>query len=245
VLVDAGLSGKRVAQLLNQMGETPRAVEAILVTHDHIDHISGIGVLSRRFDIPVFANAATWRAMEDKIGEISSRNIREFTTGGEFELAGFGIKSFPISHDASDPVGFTFCKGNIKISVANDLGCVTPDVERELKDSSFIMLEANHDTEMLWVGRYPWHLKRRIAGDRGHLSNEDTGAALIRLAGGRTKAVLLGHLSKENNYPLLALETVRGILSKEGIEVGREMHIDLSFRDKISRIYTITDREVY
>lgn len=110
VLVDAGLSGKRVAQLLNQMGETPRAVEAILVTHDHIDHISGIGVLSRRFDIPVFANAATWRAMEDKIGEISSRNIREFTTGGEFELAGFGIKSFPISHDASDPVGFTFAK---------------------------------------------------------------------------------------------------------------------------------------
>ena len=245
VLVDAGLSGKRVAQLLNQMGETPRAVEAILVTHDHIDHISGIGVLSRRFDIPVFANAATWRAMEDKIGEISSRNIREFTTGGEFELAGFGIKSFPISHDASDPVGLTFCKGNIKISVANDLGCVTPEVERELKDSSFIMLEANHDTEMLWVGRYPWYLKKRIAGDRGHLSNEDTGAALLRLAGGRTKAVLLGHLSKENNYPLLALETVRGILSQEGIEVGREMHIDLSFRDKISRIYTITDREVY
>jgi phosphoribosyl 1,2-cyclic phosphodiesterase len=245
ILVDAGLSGKRVAQLLKQIGESPRSVEAILVTHDHIDHISVIGVLSRRFDIPVFANSLTWQAMKDRIGEISPKNIREFSTGREFDIAGLCIKPFPISHDAADPVGFTFCSENTKIAVANDLGCVTPDVEREIKGSSFIMLESNHDTEMLWVGRYPWHLKRRIAGDKGHLSNQDTGDALLRLAGGSIKAVLLGHLSKENNYPLLALETVRGILSQEGVDVEREMNIDLSFRDKISRIYTITDREVY
>ena len=201
VLVDAGLSGRRVAQLLKQIGESPRSVKAVLVTHDHIDHVSGIGVLSRHFDIPVYANPLTWQAMEDKIGAVAPRNIKEFHTGGEFNVAGLCVKPFPIPHDAADPVGFTFCAGNVKMAVANDLGSVTPGVERELRDCSFIMLESNHDTEMLWMGRYPWHLKRRIAGERGHLSNRDTGAALLRLAGGRTKAVLLDTSAKRITIP--------------------------------------------
>ncbi|MDD3850015.1 MAG: MBL fold metallo-hydrolase [Firmicutes bacterium] len=245
VLVDAGLSGKRVEKLMGQIEESPRSVTAILVTHDHIDHTSGVGVLSRRFDIPIYANSLTWQAMAEGIGKISPKNIREFNTDEEFNIADLCVKPYPVSHDAADPVGFTFCAGRVKIAVANDLGCVTPALEKEFKGSSFIMLESNHDTEMLMVGSYPWYLKRRIAGERGHLSNEDAGAALLRLAGQNTKAVLLGHLSKENNYPLLALETVKGILMQQGIEVGREMNIDLSFRDKISRIYTITDQEVY
>jgi phosphoribosyl 1,2-cyclic phosphodiesterase len=245
VLVDAGLSGKRVEQLLGQINESPRSVTAILVTHDHIDHTSGVGILSRRFDLPIFANPLTWQVMEGNIGNIAPKNIREFHTGVEFNIEDLCIKPYPISHDAADPVGFTFYTGRVKIAVANDLGCVTPSVEEEIKGSSFVMLESNHDTEMLKVGSYPWHLKRRIAGEKGHLSNEDAGAALLRLADQNTKAVLLGHLSKENNYPLLALETVKGMLKQQGIEVGKEVNIDLSFRDKISRVYTITDREVY
>jgi phosphoribosyl 1,2-cyclic phosphodiesterase len=243
--VDAGLSGKRVEGLMKEIDESPRLLDAILVTHDHIDHISGVGVLSRRFDIPIYANPLTWQAMGSRIGNISAKNTREFYTGEEFHIEDICIKPYPVSHDAADPVGFTFCAEKIKIAVANDLGCVTPVVERELRGSSFVMLESNHDTEMLRMGSYPWHLKRRIAGERGHLSNGDAGAAILKLADGKIKAVLLGHLSKENNYPLLALETVKSMLVQQGIEVGREMNIDLSFRDKISRVYTITDREVF
>lgn len=245
LLVDAGLSGKKIEQLMRTIEASPRSIDAILVTHDHIDHISGVGVLSRRFDIPIYANPLTWQVMGGKIGDVSLKNINQFYTSKEFYIADICIRSYPISHDAADPVGFTFYSRNSKISIANDLGCVTPDVEQEIRDSSFLMLESNHDTEMLKVGSYPWHLKRRIAGEMGHLSNEDAGNALLRLAGGSTKAVLLGHLSKENNYPPLALETVKSILVQGGIEVGREMNIDLSFRDKISRVYTINGQEVY
>lgn len=245
LLVDAGLSGKRVEGLMKEIGASPGSVDAILVTHDHIDHISGVGVLSRRFNIPIYANALTWEAMEGRIGNVSLKNTRQFYTGEQFNIDDVWIKPYHIPHDAADPVGFTFCAGNVKIAIANDLGCVTPAVGREIKDSDLVMIEANHDAEMLRVGSYPWHLKRRIAGERGHLSNEDAGTALLQLAGGSTRVVLLGHLSKENNYPLLALETVKGILAGQGVDVDREMNIDLSFRDRISRVYNITGREVY
>lgn len=239
VLIDAGLSGKRIEYLLGQIAESPRSITAILVTHDHIDHTSGIGVLSRRFNVPIFANPLTWEAMGNSIGKIATKNIRTFCTGKEFNIADLYIRSYSVPHDAADPVGFTFCKGNVKAAVANDLGCVTPVIEKEIRNSNFIMLESNHDAEMLKVGPYPWDLKRRIAGDEGHLSNEDAGTALLRLAGQNTRTVLLGHLSRENNYPLLALETVKSILTEQGIDVDGKMCIDLSYRDRISKVYNI------
>lgn len=245
ILVDAGLSGRRTERLLKEIGVTPNTINAILVTHDHDDHVKGVGVLSRRYDIPVYANELTWNAMEGKIGEVSGENIKLFYTGREFCVGDLCIKPYPLPHDAADPVGFVFFKDSIKIAVANDLGCVTPSIINEIKDSNFLMLESNHDVELLKVGPYPWPLKKRILGDKGHLSNEEAGSTLLKLAGGKLKSILLGHLSRENNYPLLAIETVRSILVNSGIQVGREMNIDISFRDKISRVYNISSQEVY
>ncbi len=245
ILIDAGLSGRRIEQLLNQIGETPQGVAAILVTHEHIDHVRGVGILSRRFNIPIFANPCTWEGMADCIGEISTKHIRTFNTGDEFNIDDLCIRPYPVSHDAADPVGFTFYKDRVKLTVANDLGYVTPAVEREIQGSDFVMLEANHDTEMLKVGPYPWQLKRRIAGRKGHLSNEDAGEALLKFADRGLNTVLLGHLSKNNNYPPLALETVKGILMQQGAEVIRDINIDLALRDRISKVYNITKEGVF
>jgi phosphoribosyl 1,2-cyclic phosphodiesterase len=245
LLVDSGLSGVRVEQLLRAIGVSPWSIDGLLVTHDHDDHIRGVGVLCRRYNIPVYANALTWNAMNGRIGDIPSQSIREFVSGQGFYIGDLYIKPYSVSHDAQDPVGFTFYDGRAKVSIANDLGCITRDVLEEIADSDFLMLEANHDVEMLKAGPYPWHLKRRILSDKGHLSNEDAGFAVLSMARNRLKAVLLGHLSRENNYPPLAMQTVKGILAGQGIEVGRDMNIDLSFRDRISRVYSITDREVY
>lgn len=239
MLIDAGLSGVRIERLLKSIGESPGSITAILVTHDHIDHISGVGVLSRRFDIPVFANPLTWEAMAGCIGEIPLKNVRAFDTGEEFNIKNLYIKPYPVSHDAADPVGFTFCSDKAKVAIANDLGCVTADVEKEIRGSDLLMLESNHDEEMLKAGHYPWLLKRRIAGAKGHLSNEDAGAALLNVIDRNMRAVLLGHLSRENNYPLLALETVKCILVQQGINVEKEVDIGLSFRDRASRVYTV------
>ncbi|MDI6705027.1 MAG: MBL fold metallo-hydrolase [Bacillota bacterium] len=245
LLIDAGLSGKRTEHLLREIDVYLKEIDAILVTHDHDDHIRGVGVLCRRYGVPVYANMLTWEAMGPRIGEVSVCNMKEFRTNQEFSIGDICIKPYSISHDAADPVGFTFCSGKFKVSIANDLGCVTEGVVNEISGSQFLMLESNHDLEMLKAGPYPWHLKRRIMGERGHLSNEDAGVALLRMSGKGLRTVLLGHLSKENNYPLLALETVKGMLRTEGIEIGREMNIELSFRDKISRVYDISSREVY
>ncbi len=245
LLIDAGLSGKRIEQLLKQIGETPQSVTAILVTHEHTDHTRGVGILSRRFNVPIFANPCTWEAMSGCIGKVAAKNIRTFYTGREFNLGDLCIKAYPVSHDAAEPVGFTFHRDKIKLTIANDLGRVTPAVEQEIQNSDFVMLEANHDTEMLKVGSYPWQLKRRIAGEKGHLSNEDAGEALLKFAGRGLNTVLLGHLSENNNYPPLALETVKGILMQRGTDVVQDIDIGLSFRDRISRVYAVTDYGVF
>lgn len=241
ILLDVGLAGKRIVQGLESIGENAEKINGILVTHEHSDHIKGIGILSRRFNIPIYANTKTWEAMRGKIGVVQEENIRYFETGKIFEIGDISVKAFPISHDAAEPVAFSFQHDQGKISVATDLGHVSHEIKEEIKDADFLVLESNHDINMLKMGNYPWYLKKRIMGDYGHISNDTAGSVLADMMEdhGSLRHVLLAHLSKENNFPELAFETVKGILSDRKIKVGTDINIDLTYRDRVSKVYEV------
>jgi len=173
------------------------------------------------------------------IGTVKPENIRSFKTGEELEIAGIGIKSFSIPHDAADPVGYSFYEGNNKVSIATDLGYFSDTVKENIRGSDMVLLESNHDIEMLMTGRYPFFLKRRILSEHGHLSNEAAGNAVYELLQTGVREVLLGHLSQENNFPELAYETVKGILKQNNINVDADIKLDLAPRNGISRFYNI------
>jgi phosphoribosyl 1,2-cyclic phosphodiesterase len=241
MLIDAGLTGKKIVQSLEAIGEEAKHIRGILVTHEHSDHIKGVGILSRRFNLPIYANINTWKGMKGKIGAIDEENMRYFKTGKEFCIEDIRIKPYSISHDALDPVAFSFSHDQAKVSIATDLGYVNEETKQEIKDSDLLMLEANHDVEMLKMGRYPWYLKKRVMGAQGHLSNDMAGQVIAEILENDSPLtnVLLGHLSKENNFPELAFETVKGVLQENKIKVGLDINLDLAHRDRISKVYSI------
>lgn len=214
-------------------------MDGILVTHEHDDHIRGVGVLSRRYDIPIYANQETWKAMEAKLGKISDNNVRIFYNDMDFYIKDVNIQPFGIPHDAADPVGFCFFNRGKKISIATDLGHTNSRIINTVMDSDLVMLEANHDVEMLMGGSYPGHLKKRILGSKGHLSNTDAGLALVKMITNKLTHVLLAHLSLQNNIPQLAYQTVTEILADSGIENGRDIAVDMTYRDRVSNLYHI------
>ncbi|GAB6085828.1 MBL fold metallo-hydrolase [Alkaliphilus crotonatoxidans] len=237
LLVDAGLSGKQIQGKLQEVGVDPSRLSGLLVTHEHADHIHGAGILSRRFNIPIYANEGTWVGMEHKLGKISPENIRIFKTNNPFELGGFTVMPYSISHDANDPVGFSFINRGVKISITTDLGYMTEDIQNQVRDSDLVVLESNHDEEMLKAGSYPYYLKRRILSNRGHLSNEAAGNAIVDLVKKNVKLIMLAHLSQENNFPELAMATIQGILKVNQIAVGSDIKLDLALRDRVSNLY--------
>jgi len=239
ILIDAGLSGKKIGEALISIDENPSSLSAILVSHEHSDHIKGIGVLSRRYNLPVYANEMTWNSMDSSIGNISPENVKFFKTGTMFEICGLGIKSFPIPHDASEPVGFNFYSGRRKITVATDIGHVDTDLVSYMEGSDLLLLEANHDTEMLKIGPYPQWLKVRILGENGHLSNETAGDVITTIAEKGTRNFLLGHLSRENNFPELAYQTVYNALLQKNIYVGKDVTLGVVRRDRVGRVIRI------
>ncbi|HZJ76498.1 MAG TPA: MBL fold metallo-hydrolase [Oscillospiraceae bacterium] len=237
ILVDAGLSGRRIENRLKDIDIDPKTLTAILVTHEHSDHIHGVGVLSRRYNIPIYANRGTWEGMNTKIGEIKESNIKCFNSTEDFNVMDFNIKTYDIPHDANEPVGFCIEKGRVKISIVTDLGYIDENIIEQVKNSNLVVLESNHDEEMLKAGRYPYFLKRRILSNNGHLSNEAAGNAIVDLANKNVESILLAHLSRENNFPELAIETVRNILDDEKIIIGEDIGLDLAHRDRVSNIY--------
>ncbi len=237
LLVDAGLSGKKIQESLISIEVDPSTINGILVTHEHKDHIHGIGILSRRFNIPIYANEKTWISMESQIGEVKEENKITFNTDKTFEINDLNIHPFMISHDAIEPVGYSFYYKDIKISLVTDTGCVSEEVKENIKNSHLLLIESNHDVEMLKVGKYPWYLKRRILGEHGHLSNDDAGKLLAEVLCGKNECILLGHLSKENNFPELAYQTVANILTEKGINVTKDISLDLTYRDRPSKVY--------
>lgn len=242
ILVDAGLSGRMVERALSEIGVTPDTLSAILISHEHSDHIAGAGVLSRRWDLPVYANEQTWLAMESKpsIKGIALKHRIAFETGGAFYIGNLAVSPFSIPHDAADPVGFSLNYKSRKICIATDLGHIAPGWLTALEEADLVLLEANHDPELLRAStRYHARLKARILGRKGHLSNGDSGSALLRLAEGGLKHVILGHMSAETNTPELAFRTVTGALQAEGLCIGKDIRVDLARRDHIGGLYDI------
>ncbi len=214
LLVDAGLSMKKLELLMKQQDFEAKRLNGILVTHEHSDHIKAIGPLSRKYELPVYANEKTWQAMQKNVGEIKADHQRTMATGERLTFGSLEVESFPISHDAADPVGYCFASKDMKLSIATDLGYVSPKVKEMITDSDVLVLESNHDVEMLRVGHYPWNIKRRIMSDTGHLSNEAAGEALCDILTRRTKRVYLAHLSKDHNMMDLAKLTVNNVLEE-------------------------------
>lgn len=237
ILVDAGLSGKKIQQEMIKIGEDPQKIDAIFVTHEHIDHIQGAGVLSRRFDIPIYANEKTWSAMNPIIGDIKSHNIKIISE--DAEVGDIFVQSFNISHDAASPVGYNIYHKNKKISMVTDTGCINANIIKSITDADLLLVESNHDEDMVLIGPYPWPLKRRVLGEFGHMSNDTAGNLITKAIKRGTEIVLLGHLSKENNFPQLAYKTVENILIENGIDVNPGVCLDMTYRDRSSNIYEI------
>jgi phosphoribosyl 1,2-cyclic phosphodiesterase len=224
VLMDAGLSGAEIERRLKSRGLSPANLDAILVSHEHADHIRGVGVLSRRFDLPVYMNRKTAQAASSHLGKIHHDMIRHFECGAEFAINTLNIRPFSLSHDAEDPAGFTVRQNGTKIGIATDLGIATRMVKTHLKDCSLLILEANHDPEMLLNGPYPWYLKQRVRDRTGHLSNEASKELLAEIRHDRLSHVILAHLSETNNTARKALKVVGEALNqtKTRLSVARQ-----------------------
>ena len=239
ILIDAGISGKRILEGLEQT-ETPREmVRAILVTHEHIDHVKSLPVMTKRIpDIQIYANEATWDQIDRPVPD-EYRNL--FTTGEDFEIGDLLIRPFPVSHDAAEPVGFSVFGEDRQISVCTDSGYISEDIYDEICTADLLLLEANHEKEMLLYGRYPYPLKQRILGDEGHLSNLTCGECLCKIVNEQPKRrqVLLGHLSHENNTPEVAMQAIVNTLEEERIFVGDDLKVEVARRDTISRLYKL------
>jgi len=210
ILVDAGMSCKKIEEALNSIEVNPSSINAILVTHEHADHIKGLSTISRKFDIPVFATKETFDAMPKQSEKISEKNIKFFNPNEKFFIEDLEVLPFSIPHDAANPCGFNIIKdNNTQISIATDIGHMTKTIVDKLEGSKFILLESNYDTEVLKCCAYPFKLKSRIASENGHLSNTMAGKTITYLTkNGNLKTAMLGHLSKESNFPALAYQTV-------------------------------------
>lgn len=211
LLVDCGISGKRIENGLKECQVEPEALDGILITHEHIDHISGLGVMIRRYGKPIYATSGTIEAIKQakNLGNLSQACFIPIQAGWEFTIGDINISSIPVWHDAAEPVAYRFDKDGQSIGILTDSGTFDQTIVDQMQGLSALLIEANHDIHMLQAGKYPYYLKRRIMGDQGHLSNESSGRLLNELLSEKMQYVVLGHLSKENNYPDLAYETVR------------------------------------
>ena len=239
ILIDAGISAKRIEQGLASIDRNIKEIKGIFVSHEHSDHIKGLGVLARKHHIPIYGTKGTLEAVKNtsSLGVIDEDLYRVIQAEEDVIIDDLVIKPFRISHDAAEPVAYRMECGTKSAAVATDLGFYNQTVVDKLQKLDVLLLESNHDIHMLQVGSYPYQLKRRILGDRGHLSNESAGKLLCHLLHDDLKAVFLGHLSKENNYDELAFETV-----KLEIALGSDKYkpedflIEVAKRESVSRM---------
>jgi phosphoribosyl 1,2-cyclic phosphodiesterase len=244
LLIDAGKTGRCLGEALAAIGVDPASLDGVLITHEHSEHIRGAGVLARKYRLPLYATQETWRAMADKIGRIPGDLIRTVRPGADFWLGEMGVGPFSIPHDAADPVGYRLWGGSLSVSTATDLGEFTENVYSAVRGSTLVLLESNHDPELLRANpRYSAQLKARILGDHGHLSNAACADALLRLIGAGTKHVILGHLSAENNTPTLAQRVSETAMMREDIRPGEDVELQVALRDEVSSIFRLKETD--
>lgn len=231
ILVDAGVSGKKLQLAMKSIGEDLDDIDGVLLTHEHIDHMAGIGVIVRRHKIPLYLTEKTWIELQRlHAGEIPENLLRIIETGSCFAIGDLEVRSFSTPHDAADPNGFRIsCEGK-SVSVFTDIGEMRQDILDAVSGSDAIFIESNYDKEMLWTGSYPWHLKNRIDGAFGHLSNADCASATATLLESGTEKFILSHLSQENNSPRMALRTTVDYLSELGAVRDKDYAVQVARR---------------
>lgn len=243
LLVDAGISAKRIRVGLDALNLAPEDVNAILVTHEHSDHVKGLRVITKTTEAIIHANKSTFCGMNVSFPE---EKCCCFTTGDTFKIGDIEITTFPVSHDSGDPVGYSFESAGSRIAIVTDTGIVTESLLREMRAADILVLESNHDENILRMGKYPWFLKQRILGDRGHLSNVAAAEALAAILDGdvqcgdvKARMILLAHLSRENNFPEMAIATMENILGERGYLTGADTQLIPLSRTEMSPLYTL------
>jgi len=241
ILIDSGISGKRLKSGLEVIGLDPSDIDGVLITHEHSDHIKGLGVISRKYNIPIYTTELTWNKIisSELTGNIDAALLRIITPDTDFIINDLVIHPFNTSHDAVQPVCYTFTKDKKKISVATDLGCYNDYIKEKLKNSNVLFIEANHDVTMLKNGSYPSYLKKRILGDKGHLSNVTSGKLISELYNDNLQYVVLGHLSRENNQPDIAYESVQMSLAESDSICVSGIQLIVSEKDEVTRLVEI------
>lgn len=225
LLVDAGLSGKKMDELFQEIDRDPKELDGILVTHEHSDHIKGVGIFARRHKLPIYANEKTWNAMESNLGTIPVDQKFHFDMETVRSFGDLEVESFGVSHDAAEPMFYVFRHNGRKLVIATDMGYVSDRIKGTIKGADMFVFESNHDLNMLRIGRYPWNIKRRILSDVGHVSNEDAAIALKDVIGDTTSRIYLAHLSLDNNMKDLARLTVEQTLREQGMAVGEQFQL--------------------
>ena len=239
VMIDAGISGKRIEEGLNTYDYTTSDMDGVLITHEHSDHIQGLGVVARKYGLPIYATKGTADAIlqSSSVGKIDPSLFHVIEAGKTFFIGNLEIYPMSISHDAADPVAYLVSDGRHRVGIVTDLGYYDADIVSHMEGLDALLLEANHDIHMLQVGAYPYPLKQRILGERGHLSNETSGQLLGQILHDGMQHILLGHLSKENNYDELAYETVRLEISLgDNPYRGNDFPIEVAKRDRPSSL---------
>ncbi|WKA58586.1 MBL fold metallo-hydrolase [Planococcus shenhongbingii] len=224
-LVDAGLSGRKMEELFASIGKKMSDLDGILVTHEHSDHIKGLGIVARKHKVPVYANAKTWLAMDGLVGAIPVEQRFHFDMDTVKAFGSLNIESFAVSHDAADPMFYVFHENGRKLALITDTGYVSDRMKGVIQAADAYVFESNHDVGMLQMGRYPWSVKRRILSDVGHVSNEDAAVAMSEVMAEKPTRIYLSHLSKDNNMKDLARMSVEQTLQTKGIIVGE--YVDL------------------
>jgi len=241
ILVDGGLSARQLVLRLAERGVAPEQLDGVLLTHEHTDHICGLEVLSRKFDVPVFCNRLTAEALRCNGLLDRHRNWRIFATGSEFSIYDITVQTFPVPHDAVDPIGFAFYAGSSGLGFITDLGYATKMIIERLRQVQTLVIETNHDEKLLQNDAHrPWPVKQRIQSRHGHLSNAAAATVIEELLSGKIERVVLGHLSRDCNTPELALAAVRGSLAKCG---SVEMEVHIASQSEISPQFRIGETE--